>query len=217
VPPNTVFNALAALTFLQDSSTVLLAQPVIGRLVQAKGLQLGQSEAVRQDNSIQAWSWVDGTASWVEPTAWCLLLLKKNRSRSFAREAAERIRDGERFLFDRVCQDGGWNYGNPEVYGQKLWAYVPTTAMALLAMQDHRDHSIVIRSLEQLQNDVMNERSLAAVALSIICLRTFGVATDALEQTAIELSADTDPGNLLSIAMTLYALTDARLQVAFRV
>jgi hypothetical protein len=144
-------------------------------------------------------------------------LLKKHRSQSFTREAAERIRDGEHLLFDRVCQDGGWNYGNPEVYGQKLWAYVPTTAMALLAMQDHRDHSVVIRSLEQLQKDVRSERSLVAVALSIICLRTFGVATDALEQTAIELAADADPGSLLSIAMTLYAITDARLQVAFRV
>ena len=119
-------------------------------------------------------------------------------------------------MFDRVCQDGGWNYGNPEVYGQKLWPYVPTTAVALLALQDLRNHAVVIRSLGQLQKDVASERSVVAVALSIVCLRAYGVATGALEQTAIELSAHADPGNLLGVAMMLYALTDARLQAALR-
>ena len=215
-PPNIAFNALAALTFLQERSTVPLAQPLISRLVQAKGLSYWQSAALGQDNSIQAWPWVDGTASWVEPTALCLLLLKKVRSQSPRPEAAERIRVGEQFLFDRVCRDGGWNYGNPEVYGQKLWPYVPTTAMALLAMQDHRTHPVVIQSLRQLQNDVASERSVVAVALTIVCLRMYGVATAALEQTATALSAEADPGNLLGMAMMLYALTDTSEHSVFR-
>ena len=215
--PNTAFNALAGLTFLQDRSTAPLAQPIVGRLVQAKGLRFGQCEAIRQDNSIQAWPWVDGTASWVEPTAWCLLLLKRVRFQSLSPEAHERIRVGEQLLFDRVCHDGGWNYGNPEVYGQKLWPYVPTTAVALLAMRDHRNHSVVTRSLDQLQKDVASERSVVAVALTIICLRAYGVATKTLEQAVVELSAQADPGNLLGIAMMLYALTDASRQVAFTV
>jgi hypothetical protein len=216
-PPNIAFNALAALTFLQDPSTASLAQPIIGRVIEAKGLRLGQYDAIRQDNSIQAWPWVDGTASWVEPTAWCLLLLKKVRSQSLSQEAHERIRIGEQLLFDRVCHDGGWNYGNPEVYGQKLWPYVPTTAVALLAMRDHRNHPVVTRSLAQLKKDVASERSVVAVALTIICLREYGVATDALEQAVAELSAQADPGNLLGIAMILYALTEASRQVAFTV
>ena len=40
---------------------------------------------MRQDGSLQAWSWVDGTFSWVEPTAWCLLLLKKWRLQAAGR------------------------------------------------------------------------------------------------------------------------------------
>jgi hypothetical protein len=217
VPPNTAFNALAGLTLLQDPSTAPLAQPVIGRLVQTKGLRLEQSEAVRQNNSIQAWPWVDGTASWVEPTAWCLLLLKRVRSQSLSPEAAERIGVGEQLLFDRVCHEGGWNYGNPEVYGKKLWPYVPTTALALLAMRDHRNHSVVTRSLEQLQKDVASERSVVAIALTIICLRAYGVATNTLEQAVVALSAHADPGDALGRAMMLYALTDASRQVAFTV
>jgi len=83
-------------------------------------------------------------------------------------------------------------------------------------MQDHRTHPVVMQSLRQLQNDVASERSVVAVALTIVCLRTYGVATAALEQTAIELSAEADPGNLLGMAMMLYALTDTREHAAFR-
>ncbi len=216
-PPNVAFNALAALTILQDPATAAFAQPIVGRLIQAKGLRFGQTPELGQDNSIQAWPWVDNTASWVEPTAWCLLLLKKIRSQSSSREAAERIRIGEQFLFDRVCHEGGWNYGNPEVYGQKLWPYVPTTAVALLALQDHRNHPVVVQSLQQLQKDVASERSVVAVALSIVCLRTYGIPNDALEQTALALAADADPGNHLATAMMLYALTGTRQQAAFSV
>ena len=215
-PVNIAFNAVAALTFLQDPSTAPLAQPVVRGLIQAKGLRFGQSEVIRQDNSLQAWPWVDGTASWVEPTAWCLFLLKKLRSQTPGLEAAERIRVGEQFLFDRVCHDGGWNYGNKEVYGTKLWPYVPTTAVALVAMQDQRNHSVVTRSLEQLQKDVASERSVVAIALTIICLRAYGVDTEALARAVIELAGQADPQNLLGTAMLLYALTDASGQVAFR-
>jgi len=214
-PPNIAFNALAALTLLQEPSAIAFAQPVVARVIQVKGLSFRQTAALGQDNSIQAWSWVEGTASWVEPTAWCLILLKRVRSQSPSQEAAERIRVGEQFLFDRVCHEGGWNYGNPEVYGQKLWPYVPTTAVALLAMQDHREHSAVKQSLQQLQKDVASERSVVAVALTIMCLRTYGVATEVLEQVAMDLAASAEPGNLLGTAMMLYALTDTRQRSAF--
>ena len=53
-----------------------------------------------------------------------------------AKGADTRIRDGEAVLRDRVCVDGGWNYGNSNVFGKNLPAYIPTTAIALLALQD---------------------------------------------------------------------------------
>jgi len=48
-----------------------------------------------------------------------------------------------------------------------------------------------------------------------MCLRTYGVATEVLEQTAMELAASAEPGNLLATAMMLYALTDTRQRSAF--
>jgi hypothetical protein len=219
-PPNNAFNALTALTFLQHPSAAPLAHPIVARLIQSKGLRFGQHEALRQDNSIQAWPWIEGTASWVEPTAWCLLALKKVRGRSHDEEVAARIQDGEHLLVDRVCRDGGWNYGNSEVYGQALWPYVPTTAVALLAMRDQRQHPVVTRSLTQLQKDVASERSIVAVSLTIVCLRQYGIATDALERVAVTLWGQdglSGSENLLGTAMTLYAFTDSTRQVAFRV
>jgi hypothetical protein len=217
-PANNAFNALAALTLLQDASAAALANAVIARLIDAKGIRLDNDRSVvAQDNTLQAWSWIDGTTSWVEPTAWCLLLLKKVHAQSPTRGAAERIKVGDQMLFDRVCRDGGWNYGNSAVLGQDLWAYVPTTALALLALQDRRDHPAVQRSLLQLQKDVAQERSAVAVALAIVCLRVYGIATGSLEETAVALVTTHKNWNenVLGTAMTLYALTSAQRLGAF--
>ena len=174
--------------------------------------------ALRQDNRLQAWPWVDGTASWVEPTAWCLLLLKRVRSQSPSLEAAERIRVGEQLLFDRVCHEGGWNYGNSEVYGQKLWPYKcrrqrwrcsPCETIATIQSWFEAWSSCKRMSRASAPSPPLRSR--------IICLLKYGVATNALEQTALGMSAQADPGNLLGTAMMLYALTDASRQVAFTV
>jgi hypothetical protein len=230
-PPNQAFNALAALTLLQDPSTELSARPVISNLLSAKGGRYRQSEYSPEDNSLQGWSWVAGTASWVEPTAWSLLLLKTlRRNGSLPREGAERIEIGERLLLDRVCSVGGWNYGNRRVHGHDLWPYVPTTALALLALQDRRDLSSVKRSVEQMQRDLTTERSSVAFALAHICLkvygrhpRTGGGTADRMtgsqsrsdnteighELTRLALSElETTGVNVLGQAMTLYALSD---------
>ena len=93
--------------------------------------------AIRQDPDLQGWSWTDGTFSWVEPTAWCMLAVKK-LARDDAGSARARIDEAEKVLADRACEGGGWNTGNPEVYGQALPAYVPPTAVGVLALAGSR-------------------------------------------------------------------------------
>lgn len=211
VPPNYAFNALAALTMLAGS-TAPAAEPVVSALMNAKGVPLAANDLLRQDGSLQAWPWIEGTFSWVEPTSWCLLLLKRRRARGGLPGADERIDVGERMLFDRVCAVGGWNYGSSNVYGQELLPYVPTTALGLMALQDRRAHPVVVRSLTRLQQDLASERSAVALALSAICLHLFEVSTDAvvreLEAHAGELlSHRRTDDNTLGLAMALYALT----------
>jgi hypothetical protein len=227
-PPNQPFNALAALTLLQDASTAPLARSIISNLLSAKGERSAQGRYVTQDNSLQAWSWVTGTASWVEPTAWSLLLLKKLRSNgSLPPEGTARIEVGEQLLLDRMCSVGGWNYGNKRVYDHDLWPYVPTTALALLALQDRRDLPGVKRSLEQMQKDLLTERSALALALALVCLDAYGRnpksamnAASASQSGSVNTGVDrelarlakrdleTPDENLLGQAMALFALSD---------
>ena len=80
-PPNHAFNAIAALTLLYSAADVAVAEPLLRQLIASKGLRLPPDSAVRLDSSLQAWSWVAGTPSWVEPTAWSVLLLTQRLTR----------------------------------------------------------------------------------------------------------------------------------------
>ena len=215
-PPNHAFNAIAALTLLQSASTSSAAETIVRLLIASKGMTFGPDSVAQQDNSLEAWSWVDGTACWVEPTAWSVLLLKQRLARGPYPDAGERVRVGEQMLIDRACRGGGWNYGNSNVYGKNLLPYVPTTALALLALQNRRDEPAVVRGLQQLQRDVLSERSTVALSLAIICLRAYHLPAIAFEQHLTQLIADrhSPPGwndDVLGLAMALYALSDGPL------
>jgi hypothetical protein len=215
-PVNYAFNALAGIALLQRPDGVARGRAMAARLLEVKGLKLEQTPVLRQDNTLQAWPWIDRTFSWVEPTSLCLLLLKQ-RAADMRSTGAERIAVGEQMLIDRVCRDGGWNYGGSNVYGQELWAYVPTTALGLLAMQDRRDHTVVVRSLAHLEKDLVNERSAVALALAAIALRVYRAPeAEALRLLDAALPASVQLGSVLGMAMGLYAMTDAQV-AAFRV
>ncbi|RME29451.1 MAG: hypothetical protein D6798_00015 [Deltaproteobacteria bacterium] len=80
------------------------------------------------DSTLPGWSWVHGTAAWVEPTAFAMLSLRRTG------RDPERLAQGQRLLLDRQCRDGGWNYGNPNVYGADLDSHLDATGWALLAL-----------------------------------------------------------------------------------
>ena len=146
--PNLAFNGLAALLWAQQ--TDLAPEGGLPRLISGvvsnRGIKLPQSNLSPQDNSLQAWSWIDTTFSWVEPTGWCLLALKKAAPKNA--EVSSRIDEAERLLRDRCCTAGGWNSGTAMVMGQGLNPYVPTTALGLMAMQNLPNDPVVVRSLE---------------------------------------------------------------------
>ena len=210
-PVNYPFNALAALACVDRPDRPgagQLVTTIANQLVDVKGLALEQNNAQRQNNALQAWPWIDQTFSWVEPTAWCTLLLKKIKKQRIP-GAAERIATAERVIRDRVCHDGGWNYGSSNVYGQELYPYVPTTAITLLAMQDQRADPAVVKSLKYLETNVTSERTSVALALSAICFAVYGLPIDAIGRAlagpaALSLSRD----NVLGLAMSLYALSE---------
>jgi hypothetical protein len=207
--PNYAFHALALLTLHatgvehKNGNRALLEG-----LQRAKGLAIEQSDINRQDNSIQGWSWVEDTFSWVEPTAWSLLALKTCGS-SHAPVDAVRVRDAERLLVDRSCQGGGWNYGNSNMLGKQLAPYVPTTAVALLALRDRGSEPVVTQALAFLEQHSTSERSAMALGLALRALRVHGKNTKVVEAVLQEqLPITVALGNHAAVAVALYALTN---------
>ena len=209
-PVNFAFNALAGLTF-RRLGALDAHRSVLRGLIGFAGVTVSPTPVIRQDGSLHGWPWIEGTFSWVEPTSWALLALKSAAPDDRPAAAPMRIEEGERVLFDRVCRSGGWNYGNSAVFNQDLRPYVPTTALALLALQDRRNHPVVQSSLDWLHRNQTSEESGMALSLTAICLRIFGVATDAVESRLREQAARADfLGNLHVTATTLFALDATR-------
>ena len=176
-------------------------------LAKAQGLGIESSSVERQGNSLQGWSWIDGTFGWGAPTAWALLALKKCRSRGIIAPGADRhIRDGEAVLRDRVCVMGGWNYGNSNVFPQNLPAYVPTTAIALLALQDRGNEPFVRRSLDFLGEHAADHPSARALTLTTLALKRHGRAATLVEAALCTWLAKHPLPDVLSVGMALCAL-----------
>ena len=216
-PINYAFQALSGLVLLQHPEFARDASAIARNLLDIKGVSFEQTDAIRQDNSLQAWPWIDGTFSWVEPTALALLLIKKCRS-SLAGNAAERIAVGERMLIDRVCTGGGWNYGGSNVFGQDLFPYVPTTAWGVLALQDRPQEPALVKSVARLRQDATTEPSAQALALAVIALQAAGRAPAEIRAAlAKEAARALTLQHNVGLAMTLYALEDRSRGHAFAI
>jgi hypothetical protein len=183
---------------------------LLAALQRVKGMSLPASTINRQDNSLQAWSWIDGTFSWVEPTAWCLLAQKQWSALHGTVTDRSRIVVAEQMLVDRCCAQGGWNYGNANMLGQDLKPFVPTTALALLSLQDRQSLPEVERSLAFLEREATSERSGTALALALMALRAYGRPASVVRDTLVrQLPTTLDLGKVASAAMSLYALSEA--------
>ena len=147
-------------------------------LLHARGNVLDEetSRQLKLNGSLRTWNWVTGTASWVEPTAYALIALKAHGLRDH-----ERVKEGEAFLFDRACYDGGWNYGNKEVLGVQLEAMPTITAYALLALQDlDHHHPVIQKSLAYLESELAERQSSLTLALGLLCFDLYRRPTDKL-------------------------------------
>lgn len=209
---NLAVNGLASVVLSGRDAPGSLAvrRKLIDALVAVKGVRVTQTDP-RQDSTLQGWPWVRDTFSWVEPTAWCLLALKCNRAIASHEAVAAREQEAERVLANRMCTGGGWNYGNATAFGQDLRAYVPTTAVGLLALQDRKDTATVTQSLAWLRAQRLSESGTMTLALVSVALRLFGEpADDVDERLATVVNASEGSGHLHAVAMALYALCAAR-------
>jgi len=159
---------LFALARLQMSPE--LQGKLIEWAVNAKSQIADKVEEVPLDGKLLGWAWARGTFSWVEPTSYGLIALK------LAGKAEHpRVIEGAKLLADRVCDDGGWNYGNHEVMGQHLTSYIPTTALAAMALQSDPAHQKIIdNSLAYLTREIGKNVSTLNLVLTILCFDVYG-------------------------------------------
>lgn len=141
----------------------------------------GWTRPVQQKSSLRGWSWTPRTASWVEPTAYALILLQSVPEKLRTPGAEKRRRLGEAMLYDRMCPSGGWNSGNPLVYGVAGIPRILPTAWALLALRNYGARSENQKSLDWLERNYHDIEGPGSLALAHLCLQTCGRTAPPLE------------------------------------
>jgi hypothetical protein len=166
----------------------------------------------RQDSSLRGWNWTPGTASWVEPTAQALLFLRSLPPEMLSPQALKRRQLAERMLYDRMCPGGGWNSGNPLVYGVPGVPRCGPTAWALLALRDHAERAEIRLSLEWLEGAYVAIRGGASLALAHRCLTAYGRRLPPLSAALDELYGHHHFfENVLTMAWAALALQEENL------
>jgi len=213
---NFAFHALALTTMAaravnHSAGTDALASA----LEHARGIALEPSTINRQNNQLQGWSWIPGTFSWVEPTAWALLALRR-RQAAGKKVEADRLTEAETLLIDRCCAQGGWNYGNSNMLGKDLRPYVPTTAIALLALQKS-SYPAVATSVSYLEGAATSEASSTALSMAAMALSAHGRTTGVvLERLVAQIEHTVGLGHQLGMAMALHTLNSDQPDAPFK-
>jgi hypothetical protein len=176
-------------------------------------------QVTSQNPDYFGWSWTPGTASWVEPTAFALLVLTRAMDGGLFRGQARgsvagfllRTESAEKMLGDRMCPGGGWNAGNPMVYGVAGEPQVGPTVWALLALRKKTDRPEVQKSLDWLAANRDQVRSLESMALTQIALEAFGRSYSELRSALVELWTNEDhPRTVQGAAWSALAMSKER-------
>ena len=128
---------------------------------------------VRFDPDKFGWPWMPETVSWVIPTAYSLLALKRTHGTSHEKLLGLRIRRGVEMVYDRICPGGGWNAGNGVVYGSPLAPHPDATALALLALLGEPPNDSIAASLAWLQRRAESLFAPWSLAWTILALHAF--------------------------------------------
>jgi hypothetical protein len=149
-------------------------------LIRARGNTFPQEskDVVGTDSTIAGWSWVEGTYSWLEPTAMAVLALRRQ-----GLQGHSRAQDGLRLIGDRAIASGGWNIGCNTVYGKNLVAQPSETGIALMALSglQQRD-GMVERACSYLQRTLPGVRSAQSLCWGLLGLAAWGLRPPEADQ-----------------------------------
>ena len=132
---------------------------------------------VAHDPSLLGWPWIEGTHSWVEPTALGLMALNTAGEAHNSRAAEAR-----KLLLDRQLPQGGWNYGNTRVFGRELCPLPETTSLALQALADQVPKATLDFTLDYLRTNLSRLCTPLSLGWAVLGLAAWGERPAAAEK-----------------------------------
>jgi len=166
---------------------------------------------VKFDSSKYGWPWIDGTVSWVAPTALAVIAHRVwNRP-------SPRVELAKFMLLDRASSSGGWNAGNSKAFGVSLAAHPDFTAMALIALRacDVHAHPAVRSAEDYLSTRLAASEATYSLAWAQLALRDNPKVVSTLRAQLLKsLELDTDAKPTISLALAALALEDPPLDLA---
>jgi hypothetical protein len=140
-----------------------------------------------RDSAGRGWGWTPGTSSWTEPTAFALLALESAQAKSLSGITQKRRQLGEILLYERMCPGGGWNCGNPAVYGVENEPLVIPTALALLALRRHAVRKENAEGIAWVERNFSQIAAPGSYAFARMCLNAYGCSGNVNGMRAAEL------------------------------
>jgi hypothetical protein len=167
--------ALALLAWHGSSEHLQAKDRAVRFLLETTGVHYRRDpdDPVAHDTLIRGWPWVDGTHSWVEPTAIAVWALRR-----VGHGTHSRVRDAIGLLMNRQLPHGGWNYGNTRVFGQTLDPTPEHTGVALHALAGCVAREQVAASLEYLQSQIAGVQTPIALGWGLLGLRRWDAASE---------------------------------------
>jgi len=156
------------------------------------------------NTGLRGWPWQPGGASWIEPTALAMLALSLGPASD---DAAERLDEAARYMLDRRCSGGGWNFGSPVMFDQRLPARVHPTALALLALRRYRPASVMPDDLAALRRDLRLDGTAGALGWGLVALHA-AAESEPSEMVALQRKQQVDGswnGNPYQTAIAIMA------------
>jgi hypothetical protein len=166
---------------------------------------------VGHDPSLVGWPWVDGTHSWLEPTALSLLALNREGLGQHPRVSA-----GIELVRDRALVRGGWSCGGKSAFGNEQRPQPTATGLALLALAARGDRSAAVaRGVAYLRATLADIRAAVSVGWGILGLRAHDALPVESETWLREAHARCTgrPDAAMGLALLLLAASEPALRL----
>ncbi len=179
------------------------------RLKAMRGRMLPQdpeiADMVDINVKLVGWPWAEGNFSWVEPTAWACMALRKAGQNS-----SPELAEGLTLLLDRAFDEGGINYGNRKMLGRMTEPIPTPTALMLLALQGI-DRPRVAAALQYLEKMATSSPDLEHLGWSRLAFAAHGRFSTAQRLDPLIHQALNDQQPPVRLALAILALdSDSR-------